>query len=139
MVRESSELAVTPEKANCDQGFISTSRRKNKDRSIFRKNVGRAPLNRSNDPFLAHWELDLTTGEAKREYATGIDFAKQRAVEAQVTKYIQEQFTFVALRVDDKATRLDLGAKMISTVSLCDEWGPSNQWLGFHSPKRSSQ
>src|ERR1700722_18438948 len=33
----------------------------NKDRSIFRKNVGRAILNRDHDPFLLFWEFDLTT------------------------------------------------------------------------------
>jgi hypothetical protein len=113
--------------------------KENKDRSIFRKNIGRALLNRANDPFLAQWELDLTTSEAKLKYATVIDFAKQRTVEAQVTKYIQENFTFVVFCIDDKATRLDLESKMISTVSLCNECGPSDQWLGLHSPRSKIQ
>ena len=37
----------------------------NKDRSIFRKNIGRAILNKNQDPFLGQWELDLTTRKAK--------------------------------------------------------------------------
>ncbi len=32
-----------------------------KDRSIFRKNLGRALLNERNDPYLGVWELDFTT------------------------------------------------------------------------------
>ena len=32
--------------------------RENKDRSIFRKNIGRALLSRDHDPFLEQWELD---------------------------------------------------------------------------------
>ncbi|MSP93707.1 MAG: hypothetical protein EXR00_00415 [Alphaproteobacteria bacterium] len=33
----------------------------NKDRSIFRKHVGRCLLAKSGDPLLAQWEIDLTT------------------------------------------------------------------------------
>jgi len=33
----------------------------NKDRSIFRKNVGRAILSKNCDPYLSVWELDFTT------------------------------------------------------------------------------
>jgi len=32
----------------------------NKDRSIFRKNIGRALLDKNKDPYLKIWELDLT-------------------------------------------------------------------------------
>src|SRR6476646_10177585 len=41
----------------------------NKDRSIFRKNIGRALLNKDNDPFLSDWELDLTARKAKDHYS----------------------------------------------------------------------
>ena len=108
--------------------------KENKDRSIFRKNIGRALLKKANDPFLKWWDLDLTTREAKRRYAREIDSAKQGRVEAQVTRYIQKNFSFVLFRVDDKATRLDLESKMISTVSLCKECVPSGRWVGLHSP-----
>ncbi len=113
--------------------------KENKDRSIFRKNIGRALLKRANDPFLKWWDLDLTTSEAKRRYAREIDSSKQQRIEAKVTKYIQEKFTFGVFRVDDKATRLDLESKMISTVSLCKECGPSDRWLGRYSPKAKIQ
>src|SRR6478672_3330165 len=33
----------------------------NKDRSIFRKNIGRALLNKASDPYLAEWERDRTS------------------------------------------------------------------------------
>lgn len=107
----------------------------NKDRSIFRKNIGRALLSKAKDPFLAQWELDLTTKEAKQKHASTLDFAKQTAVERQVTEYIQENFSFVVFRVDDASTRLEFESKMISTVSLCKECGPSERWLGHCSPK----
>lgn len=42
----------------------------NKDRSIFRKNIGCALLNRDGDPFLAQWEQDLTSSAKKTRAAT---------------------------------------------------------------------
>jgi len=108
---------------------------KNKDRSIFRKNIGRALLNKRNDPFLKHWELDLTSRKAKEQHSTLIDFDYQKQVEAEVSQYIQDVFSFVAFEVKDKAERLKIESKFISTVSLCNECKPSNSWLGSFSPK----
>ena len=105
----------------------------NKDRSIFRKNIGRALLNRDRDPFLPTWELDRTSRLARDKHA--IDLARQSAIERLVSQYIQERFTFIVFRVDDKTQRLGLESKMISTVSHCEECQPSTKWLGLHSPK----
>lgn len=107
----------------------------NKDRSIFRKNIGRAILNRDHDPFLSQWELDLTTHEAKQKYKKDTDYLRQMQVEQQVTQYIQGNFRFVVFRVDEKEKRLDWESKIISTVSLCTECQPSSSWLGKYSPK----
>jgi hypothetical protein len=105
----------------------------NKDRSIFRKNIGRALLNRDHDPFLPTWELDRTSRLARENHI--IDLARQRAIEVTVSKYIQEHFTFIVFRVDEKTQRLGLESKIISTASLCDKCRPSPQWLGLSSPK----
>jgi hypothetical protein len=106
----------------------------NKDRSIFRKNIGRALLNRDHDPFLAQWELDLTTREAKQKYKNVVDFSRQKQVEQQVTNYIQGIFCFIIFCVDEKEQRLDWESKVISAVSLCTECQPSINWLGEYSP-----
>ena len=74
----------------------------NKDRSIFRKNIGRALLNKNNDSFLGQWEVDLTTKEAKNKHT--IDFIRQEAIEKEVTKYIHEYFSFVVFKVSVKLT-----------------------------------
>lgn len=106
-----------------------------KDRSIFRKNIGRCLLARDNDPFLAFWELDLTTSAAKADHAGKIDFKKQVEIEGRVSEYIQGHLRFVIFEVQDKNRRLNLESKLISTVSSCDNCGPSEKWLGRHSPK----
>jgi len=107
----------------------------NKDRSIFRKNIGRALLNKDKDLFLKQWEIDLTTKEAKRLRSNEVDFIKQKETEKRVTKYIQDNFSFIVLQFDNKDKRLEIESKIISTVSLCDECKPSQNWLGLFSPK----
>ncbi|RJQ17068.1 hypothetical protein C4573_03365 [Candidatus Woesearchaeota archaeon] len=106
----------------------------NKDRSIFRKNIGRALLKKENNSFLKTWELDLTTKEAKGKYA--IDAEQQRTIEKKVTCYIQNNFTFIVIPVEEKEKRLALESKCISTVSLCEDCHSSSTWLGLHSPKQ---
>lgn len=109
--------------------------KENKDRSIFRKNIGRALLNRSKDPYLAEWELDRTSRAARARYGVERDTVKRQAVEREVTEYLQRHFTFVVLRVDEKADRLRLESRIISTLSHCDDCQPSARWLGLNSPK----
>ncbi|MEQ8853615.1 DUF6884 domain-containing protein [Gimesia sp.] len=108
----------------------------NKDRSIFRKNIGRCLLNRDNDPFLEQWELDLTTRAAKDAHVDQIDFDKQKKVEELVTDYMQSNFRFVVFEVPTKEQRLWLEARIISTVSRCEVCPTSSDWLGSHSPKQ---
>jgi len=118
-------------RSRLQQHFI----KENKDRSIFRKNIGRAILNRAGDPFLEQWNWDLTTRKAKDTCGHLGDWRKQKTVEKRVTAYIQGHFSFVVFKVADKAERLSLESKIISTVSWCDDCYPSSQWLGLHSPK----
>src|SRR5262245_44826974 len=107
----------------------------NKDRSIFRKNIGRALLNRVGDPYLSEWEHDRTSRADRARYGEEPDTAKRQAVEADVTKYLRECFSFVVFHVEDKDERLTLESRMISTVSRCEQCRPSEGWLGLHSPK----
>lgn len=118
-------------RSRLNQHFIA----ENKDRSIFRKNIGRAILNREQDDFLGQWEIDLTTRESKTKHAGTIDLEKLQKTEKRVTEYIQSNFLFVSFSVTGKTDRLHWESKLISTVSLCDECHPSVNWLGLHSPK----
>jgi hypothetical protein len=106
----------------------------NKDRSIFRKNIGRAILNKRNDPYLKIWEIDLTTRNKKAELGHLVNQEYQSQIEREVSKYIQDNFTFCVFEVIDKDKRLELESKLISTVSKCDECRLSKNWLGSYSP-----
>lgn len=110
--------------------------KENKDRSIFRKNIGRALLNRENDSFLNQWELDLTTRANKEKYSNQIDFEKQQTVEKKVSEYIHNNFSFAVFEVLEKEQRLRIESRIISTVSNCTNCKPSENWLGLSSPKK---
>lgn len=108
---------------------------RNKDRSIFRKNIGRAVLRRDQDRFLEQWEIDLTTRESKELYGAQVDREKLGSVEQRVSDVIQGHFRFAVCEVADSGQRLHLESRLISTVSRCTECGPSESWLGRYSPK----
>lgn len=107
---------------------------KNKDRSIFRKNVGRALLNKDKDPFLKEWDLDMTCHASKQQYLKDINLAKQAEVERRVTQYIQGKFSFVVIPIKDKKQRLDLESRLIASIAQCNACEPSKEWLGNDSP-----
>jgi len=108
--------------------------KENKDRSIFRKNIGRALLYKKKDSFLEEWNWDLTTRENRDRYGALVDFKKQKLVEKEVSEYIKNNFSFVVFEVKSKNERLELEKKLISTISLCGDCKPSKQWLGLSSP-----
>lgn len=110
--------------------------RENKDRSIFRKNIGRALLHHVSDPYLEQWNWDLTTRRAKESLGKMVDKKKQGEIEYQVSEYIQRNFSFAVFKLLEKEKRLSIESKIISTVSLCDDCTPSSRWFGSHSPKR---
>ena len=107
----------------------------NKDRSIFRKNIGRALLNRDKDmKMLEMWNKDMTPKKA-REHIEDFDIGAIKKVEERVTDYMHSHFTFAAIEVSSKDDRLKLESRLISTISWCKECNkPSLDWLGNYSP-----
>jgi hypothetical protein len=107
----------------------------NKDRSIFRKNIGRALLTRNNDDFLEYWEHDLTSRANHERYFNPSFIAKQQEVEHHVSAYIRERCSFVVLSVPKAEDRLHKESQYIATVAACSDCHPSPEWLGQYSPK----
>jgi hypothetical protein len=105
----------------------------NKDRSIFRKHIGRCLLAKEDDPFLDQWQRDLTTKAARARYSHEVDQARLDQVEDEVTRYIIESFSFSVLQIDTMAERLHCKRGLLSTVYHCSRCSPSMTWLGkFH-------
>jgi hypothetical protein len=106
-----------------------------KDRSIFRKNIGRCILNKSQDTYLDVWELDFTTSEGKKKNAHLLRKDYQLEIERRVSDFIRRNFSFAVFPVEDKEERLYFEARIISTISRCDDCKPSADWLGLYSTK----
>lgn len=106
--------------------------REDRNDSIFRKNVGKALLNRAGDPYLATWALDMSKpGNAKRAYP-----AKEARVEAEVSAHLRQNVTFAVLPVATREERLRLEEGIIATLNRASDFGPGDGWLGRYSPER---
>jgi hypothetical protein len=109
--------------------------KENKNRSIFRKNIGRCILKKENNPYLEIWDLDTTSAEKKIKYSQVLDIEFEKQVEKQISNYIQENLSFCAFKVDNKEQRLYWESKIASTLAQSNEIIPSLKWLGSYSPK----
>jgi hypothetical protein len=113
--------------------------RLNKDRSIFRKHIGRAMLQQDNNPYLAIWNLDLTTRKAREEQGHRLDKTKQAGIEDAVSAYINNVFSIVVLPASDSEAACRLEERCIGTVSSCSRCSPSKFWLGQHADPRIAE
>lgn len=106
----------------------------NKDRSVFRKHIGRSILTRRGDPFLATWDLDLTSRKARDLYAHRIDNIRLSEVEREVSDYISTKFSFSVLPLEKKSDRLWAETGLLSAISVCERCRASSHWLGLCHP-----
>jgi len=109
-----------------------------KDRSIFRKNLGRALLNRDGDGYLGVWDADFTSRRNRDAHGHRRDTAKEERVEAEVTRILRKRFSFRFIILEDETERMGssgLESHLIGTVAQCRECSPSDTWLGNSSPK----
>lgn len=111
--------------------------KENKDRSIFRKNIGRALLVRRGEPdsVCKQWDIDLTARSERDRYRDSVDFDVMMRIEREVSEYMRANLTFAVISFAEGDRRLSLEKRLISTISQCDACGPSRQWLGSRSPK----
>jgi hypothetical protein len=109
--------------------------KENKNRSIFRKNIGRCILKKENSPYLKIWDLDTTSAEEKKMNSHMFDVEFEKQIERQISKYIQESLSFCLFRIDNKEQRLFWESKIVSTLAQSRELRPSSEWLGNYSPK----
>lgn len=111
--------------------------RPNKNRSIFRKNIGRCFLNVENKDYLKIWNLDTTPKKDREKKLELIDSSLEKQLEERISDYIQNNFTFCIFEVKTKEERLFWEEKITSTLSNMAKEGlikPSKNWLGNQSP-----
>jgi hypothetical protein len=108
------------------------------DRSIFRKNLGRALLNRNKDLYLKIWEIDFLPRDNRVKYGDLRDIEKEKSIERQITEILRDRFFFRFIIIENDDERIGgkgFESKLIGTVSRCKKCKPSKDWLGNYSPK----
>ena len=118
-------------RSRLDQHFLN----ENKNRSIFRKNIGRCLLNRTQNPYLERWEMDTTSRLEKDKNLHLIDKDFELFLEKKISRYIQENISFTVVKVEDKNDRLFWEGRIIASLASYPFIQPSENWLGNHSPK----
>jgi len=109
-----------------------------RERSIFRKNIGRALLNQRHDDYLKIWEIDFTSHKSRRENANLRDIEKEKKLESEITKLLRENFSFKSIELSGQAQRMGktgLEGALIGTLAQCSLCQTSSKWLGRYSPK----
>jgi hypothetical protein len=116
---------------------FDSSRPAPRERSIFRKNIGRALLNRDGDGYLKVWEIDFTSKGNRDEFGSLRDIPKERGIESEITRILRGNFFFRFIIMEGQEERMGaqgLESSLIGTLGDCNLCGHSENWLGNHSP-----
>ena len=118
---------------------FTISNPKPSDRSIFRKNIGRALLNKENDYYQKIWEIDFMTRENCNNYGIMRNIQKEKEIESAITKILREKFSFRFIPLEAQGQEKRIGrsgieGKLIGTIASCNLCKASGNWLGKYSP-----
>lgn len=109
------------------------------DRSIFRKNIGRALLNRREDDYLKVWDVDFIVKKNREKFRHLRDMKKEKETELEISRILRRKFSFRFVELDHQAVRMGkkgLESSLIGTIARCNLCKPTGDWLGKHSPKK---
>ena len=118
-------------RSRLNQHFV----KENKNRSIFRKNIGRCLLNKDQSPYLPLWEHDITSKADKEKNLKLLDLEFEKKTEKRINEYVQSNLSFCGFQVDTKEQRLFWESRIVSTLAKANELKPSKNWLGKYSTK----
>ncbi len=118
-------------RSRLNQHFV----KENKNRSIFRKNIGRCFLNKESNDYLNLWELDTTSRVDKEKNLKLLDLSFEKEIEKKISYYIQTNLSFCVFQIVTKEERLFWESKIVSTLAKAVDIRPSAKWLGNYSTK----
>lgn len=118
-------------------GFTQTNP-KPSDRSIFRKNIGRALLNKQRDfDYPKVWDVDFTSRINRTRYSQPRNIDKEKDIESQITDLLRKEFYFRWIPLVGQRKRMGkegMESRLIGTVANCKLCFSSDNWLGRYSP-----
>ena len=131
IVRVGTHTGINQLRSRLNQHFV----KENKNRSIFRKNIGRCFLNKENSAYLNLWELDTTSRADKAKNLNLLDLPLEKEIEKMISNYVQTNLSFCVFPIDTKDDRLFWESKIVSTLAKASDIKPSDKWLGNYSTK----
>ncbi len=109
--------------------------RENKDGSIFRKNIGRAILNKNNHPYLEYWNMNTSKPAIVEKMGSKYNSTFQKKLEKQISRYVRDNLSFICIPVATKEERLRLEEGIIASLNLASDFVASTEWRGQYSPE----
>jgi hypothetical protein len=107
------------------------------DRSIFRKNIGRALLNKNDDYYMKIWNIDYMSKENRFKMNLMRNIEKEKQIESEISIILRERFSFRFIVLQGQQKRIGkegLESRLIGTVAGCNVCNASENWLGKSSP-----
>ena len=108
-----------------------------RDRSIFRRNIGRALLHKQKDPYLNIWDMCFTPRESREKFSHLRNVMLEKRIEEKVTKILRTRFSFRFIEVPDSNKFIGskgIESSIIGTLAHCSHCKQSEKWLGNFSP-----
>ena len=101
--------------------------------SIMRKHIGRCFLHQNGDNYLKVWDYSNSQVKKGSPLRNELKEDKEKMIEDKVSDHL-ESFSFVVIpELDNDSYRLELEAKLISTLNK-EGLGCSDTWLGLSHP-----
>jgi len=108
---------------------------KNKDGSIFRKNIGRAILNKYGSNYLDIWNIDSREKNLIMSLGNRYNPEFQKKIENEVSEYMCNNLFFICFPVESSEERMRLEEGIIATLNISDDFTASPNWFGNNSPE----
>ena len=106
----------------------------NKDGSIFRKNIGRAMLNKEQKiELLKYWNIKMSKPENKKYFNNELQL-ECRSLENKITNYLCANMEFVVFNLEKAEDRLRYEEAIIATLHKSKDFKASENWLGNYVP-----
>ena len=108
-----------------------------KDRSIFRKNIGMAMLNKEGKKsYLQTWDRDFTKRDIRENHSHMRDVVLEKKIEVDISKLLQDNFSFRFIIIENQRERKGpsgMERRLIGTLSKCLLCHASDSWLVQHT------
>lgn len=105
-----------------------------KNGSILRKYIGGALLSQKKDEYLETWKYNSRDHEVYKKCKSHININKERAIEAEVSKYLRECTSFCCINIKKCDERLKFKENVLRSLYEDESFKPTDDWLGKSSP-----